>query len=56
MKHLNLEQLAEHSLRMTDEYCPDTMLAHFIALNKGATDEELNQAHEQIEEFIEYAC
>ncbi len=55
MTHINLETLANHSLTMTGEYCPDTMLAKFAASHPNATDSDINKAHEQIEEFVEYA-
>jgi len=55
MIRINLEKLAEHSLTMTGEYCPDTMLANFAAKHPQASDNEINHAHEQIEEFVEYA-
>lgn len=55
MIHINFESLAAHSLSMTGECCPDTMLAHFSATNPTATDDEINHAHEQIEGFVENA-
>lgn len=55
MTHINLEKLAAHSLSMTGEHCPDTMLAHYASLNPSASDEQINTAHELIEEFVEDA-
>lgn len=55
MTHINLEKLATHSLSMTGEYCPDTMLAHYASLNPSASDDQIHTAHELIEEFVEDA-
>lgn len=52
---LQTEQLANFSLNTTGELCPDTMLAHFSALNPNATDKQVEHARTAFVEFVEDA-